>query len=95
MATGWERTGSWPWFGNPPKQEIREDISRTLSLEKPLLRGVTPEPLSDWRTAGFSNEPVSFFSASPLKGPSRRQRGTGEGCRPLVVMRLAQLIVAR
>jgi len=91
MATGWERTGSWPWFGNPPKQEIREDISRTLSLEKPLLRGVTPEPLSDWRTAGFSNEPVSFFSSRTLE----RSFTSAEGCRPLVAMRLAQLIAAR
>ena len=58
------RTGSSPWFGNPPKQELSKDIEASLKdvvLGKPLLPGVTPEPLSDRRTAGFSNEPISFL----------------------------------
>ena len=90
--------GSSPWFGNPPKQELRENIEASLEdmvLEKPLLRGVTPEPLSDGEQQGFPMNQSGFSSAAPLKGPSRAQWGTAEGRRPMVVMRLAQLIAAR
>jgi hypothetical protein len=64
----WLQVGSGTAFfaadSQSAREELREDIEASLEdvvLEKPLLRGVTPEPLSDWRTAGFSNEPVSFF----------------------------------
>jgi hypothetical protein len=88
MATGCERTGCSPWFGNPPKQELSKDIEASLEdivLKKPLLRGVTPEPLSDWRTAGFSNyNQVSFFFGRTLERSFTRSRRAAEGCRPLV-----------
>ena len=80
MATGWERTGSTPWFGNPSKQELREKIAASLDdivLEKPRLRGVTLEPLSDWRKQGFAMNQSVFSSAAPLKGPSRAAEEDG------------------
>ena len=95
MVTGWERNGFFRRsFAVRQSRSLGRYIEASLEdivLEKPLLRGVTTEPLSDWRTAGFSNEPVSFFSSRTLE----RSFTSAEGCRPLVAMRLAQLIAAR
>jgi hypothetical protein len=64
MVTGWERNGFFRRsFAVRQSRSLGRYIEASLEdivLEKPLLRGVTTEPLSDWRTAGFSNEPVSF-----------------------------------